>query len=266
VTAIASASGWYVYGVVAAATGGESPACRGVGGGAPVQLVQQGSLAAIVSRVPLDEFDETVLHDRLNDREWLETNALAHEDVLRAFADATAVVPLRFGAIYRDAQDVARLLETRETEFHASLARVRGRVELGVKAWLDRRGLVSGLGPSDAGHPGPSAGRSYLEQRLRERESAEQAAAQCARVVRDAHDRLIRHAVDWVVNRPQPRELTGRAEEMVLNAAYLVAAHDRSFAKAVARLDAECRPSGITFELTGPWPAHNFVDHEDGGE
>jgi gas vesicle protein GvpL/GvpF len=268
VTAIASATGWYVYGVVDA-TARESPVCRGVGGGTDVQVVPirrvgVGSVAAIVSRVDLGEFGETALRERLNDRAWLEANALAHEDVLRAFAAATAVVPLRFGTIYRDAGDVADLLEARAEEFRASLDRVRGRVELGVKAWVDRPRLESVLSGGDLAAPDAPAGRSYLERRLRERKSAEEAAAYCTSVVRDAHDCLRALAVDAVRNRAQPRELTGRPEEMALNAAYLVAVDEGSFAAEVSRLDDENRAAGITFELTGPWPAHNFVEAEDG--
>jgi hypothetical protein len=263
VTATASATGWYVYGVVDA-TAGKSPARRGVGGGSDTQIVEVGPVAAIVSRVDLDEFGETALRERLNDRAWLEANALAHEDVLQAFAAATAVVPLRFGTIYRDARDVADLLEARLEEFLSSLERVRGRVELGVKAWVDRPRLESVLSGGGRAAPEAPAGRSYLERRLRERRSAEDAAAYCAAVVRDAHDSLRKLAVDAVLNRPQPRELTGRPDEMALNAAYLVTAGDSSFAAEVSRLDAENRASAITFELTGPWPAHNFVDAEGG--
>ena len=264
-TATSTATGWYVYGVVDPA-GRELATPLGVGGGTSAQLVEHGSLAAIVSRVALDEFDEAALRERLNDRAWLEANALAHEEVLRAFAEVMAVVPLRFGTVYRELANVGELLDERSDQLHASLARVRGRVELGVKAWVDRERLESAqAGRAATGTSATSTGRSYLEQRLHERDAAADAAELCAGIVHDAHERLLRLAVDGVVNRAQPRELTGRPEQMALNAAYLVAATDQArVAAEVARLDHETRALGITFELTGPWPAHNFVSAEEG--
>jgi hypothetical protein len=260
VTALtAAATGWYVYGVV----GGDAAVelardLRGVAA-EQVRIVEHGSLGAIVSEVPLDEFGEEALPERLNDRGWLERNARAHEDVLQDFAASTAVVPLRFGTIYRDRTAVTALLTERADAFAASLEHVRGRAELGVKAWTDRGAPAA---RATAAAELPATGRSYLEERLQEREAAAHAGAKRFEIVQAAHERLLALAVDGVVNRPQPRELTGRAEEMVLNAAYLVPAGDSSLAGEVARLDAEGRAAGISFELTGPWPPHNFVDEQ----
>ena len=81
---------------------------------------------------------------------WLEQNARAHESVLQAAAAVTTIVPLRFGAIYRSREHVGRMLDERGDQFVATLERVRGHVELGVKVWVDgprlERTLVGRLG------------------------------------------------------------------------------------------------------------------------
>src|SRR5213078_2128486 len=76
--------GYYVYGVVSA--GGEDlpPDLPGVDPRYPATLVGEGGLAAIVSRVSLEEFGEERLRDNLNDVAWLEDKARAHEEVLDA--------------------------------------------------------------------------------------------------------------------------------------------------------------------------------------
>jgi Gas vesicle synthesis protein GvpL/GvpF len=254
----ATATAWYVYGVVAA-DDEDAPRraaeCRaGVGGESGVELVGSGTLAAIVSRVPPDEFDEASLHVRLNDLPWLEAKARAHEDVLQTVGGA-AVVPFRFGTIYHELADVEAMLDERRDALAASLERVRGRVEIGVKAWRMRAVESPAV---DA----PS-GRAYLEARGRARRASEEIAARAADAMRRAHERLLDVAIDGVVNRPQPRELSGREEQMLLNAAYLVAAGDDRLLAEVARLSGELEPEGFVFEATGPWPPHNFVD-EDG--
>ena len=251
-----AANAWYVYGVVPA----DAPVPAGA---SDVRLIRHGPLAAIAGEVPLAEFDEHVLPERLNDRTWVEEKARAHEDVLRAFVDVAPVAPLRFGTIYRDVDDVRRLLDTRGESFAATLERVRGRVELGVKAWVDRprsgRAVAGGEAPAAAG-----GGRAYLERRRSELAAARDASVRAAEVARAAHERLLAVAADGVVNRPQPRELTGRRDDMLLNAAYLVERDDTALVAEVERLAAEHADAGVTFEVTGPWPPYNFArDGED---
>ena len=227
---------WYVYGVVDASA---------KIGADQLRLIGEGPLAAVVSEVPLSEFGEEELAQRLNDRAWLEEHARAHEDVLQRLAAVAAVVPFRFGAIYRELDDVSVLLRERRGELSAALERVRGRIELGVKAWADRDRFEAALGDA---LPEPSSGRAYLERRRTEHERAGRVGAQLGDIARDAHARLLRHAVEGVANRPHPRELTGR---------------DEALAGEAAALDAEHGARGIAFEVTGPWPPHNFVEPRD---
>lgn len=233
-------TGWYVFGVVPS----DAAPPRGT------YLVEQGALAAVAAEVSLDEFGEEALVERLNDRAWVEAKALAHEAVLRAFVGATPVVPLRFGAIYRDLGDVRRLLVERGDFFDAALERVRGRSELGVKIWHDA---------SRAAAPPARDGRAYLERRRGEL-AADRTAVAAAGAV---HERLLALAVDGVANPPQPRELTGRRERMLLNAAYLVDDGDGCILEEVERLAGEHAPAGLLFEVTGPWPPYNFAREEE---
>jgi hypothetical protein len=140
----------------------------------------------------------------------------------------------------------------RREAFEGALEAVRGCVEFGVKGWRSKTPA------RDA--PSPATGRAYLERRLAERQQAGDVTAAVEDALREAHIRFFSHAVDAVLNRPQPRELTGRPEDMVFNAAYLVDAGDTSLADEVLAADDRYRELGLSFELTGPWPAHNFVD------
>src|SRR5205823_3446944 len=97
--------------------------------------------------VPLEEFGESQLQERLNDPVWLEEHAREHEEVLQRVLSSTTVVPFRFGAVYLDADGVRELLRDRGTELRAALDRVRGCVELGVKLWADPAEVEAHLAP-----------------------------------------------------------------------------------------------------------------------
>ena len=244
---------WYVYGVTE-----DDPTLVRLDG---VELIRHGGLTAMAREVSLEEYDEAVLPERLNDRDWLERNARAHEDVLQAAAALTAVVPLRFGAIYRSRDQVLRMLEERAGEFRSTLERVRGHVELGVKAWVD----LSTLGRLSGADEVPAAGgtgAAYLQRRHAEQERSREASARGLELAEEAHRRLSELSVAAVANRPQPRELTGRSEAMLLNGAYLVRSGDDELRKEVDRLAAEHSSCGVEYELTGPWPPHNFAGEQ----
>jgi hypothetical protein len=74
------------------------------------------------------------------------------------------------------------------------------------------------------------------------------------------HESLRALASEGVLVPLQRPEASGRRTEMVLNGAYLVedAAQER-FREQVDALQAQFAPLGLVLELTGPWPAYNFV-------
>jgi hypothetical protein len=75
------------------------------------------------------------------------------------------------------------------------------------------------------------------------------------------HERLASISDDARANPPQPPELSGRREKMLLNGAYLVPAESQErFAEAVEALRHDVGGDGIELVLTGPWPPYNFVE------
>jgi hypothetical protein len=246
VTRTAAGTAWYAYAVVGPVTEELRNAL-----GDELELVEADGLGVVVSQVPLSEFGEDVLPSRLNDRAWLEEKARVHESVLQRLLAVASVVPLRFGSIHRDRTAVERFLVAGRDPFAATLDRLRGRVELGVKVW-------GGAPERDEPAARPATGREYLEQRKAARERAAVAATKLDDRLREIHRRLLGVAEDGVLNRPQPRELTGADREMLVNAAYLVEAGDDRLVSEVARLR-DANPD-LAFEVTGPWAPYNFVD------
>jgi Gas vesicle synthesis protein GvpL/GvpF len=248
-----------VYGVVPAneAAPGLFAGLAAIGDAAPT-LIEQEGLAAIVSRAPLADFDAEAFAGKVKNPEWLEANVRAHEGVLEAAVGRVPVVPFRFGTIYRSPDQVRQMLADHR-ELQDELARVAGKVELGVKGFL----LAEAAG-GGGDEPAASSGRQYLERKQAARRVAEEADALRTRYANDAHERLAAVAEEAVANPLQTREVSGAAGDMFLNGAYLVAEDRRSaFGKAVAGLQASHRDSSVTYEVTGPWPPYNFVGRID---
>jgi hypothetical protein len=244
-------TGWYLYGIAPA--GAAAPDAAAVDPQHEVVTVAAGGLAAIASRVSLDDFDESTLSERLGDAEWLEQKIRAHEQVLEAVLAGSAVVPCRFCTVYRDGDDLRGFLTAHSDELGEALARLEGRVELGVKAYVQR--------PRDLEAAQAESGRAYLEARRQEQHRREELATSRAQGGGELHDRLLSVAEDGVVLALQSREVSGRDEEMFFNGAYLVADQNR-FEQVLMAVAGE--QDELQLELTGPWPPYNFVPDDLG--
>jgi Gas vesicle synthesis protein GvpL/GvpF len=153
-----------------------------------------------------------------------------HEAVVEALMESRDLLPVRFGTLLSDERAAARAVAERSEELSASLDRVRGAVELAVRAHPRRPAADQ---PARGG-----SGREYMGGKARQMEAARAVHEPLAQVARDS------------VTRPGPE---------LLRAAYLV---DRG---AVERFVAEVRRlqsahPELDVLCTGPWPPYSFAE------
>ncbi|CAM5249399.1 hypothetical protein STENM327S_08634 [Streptomyces tendae] len=137
--------------------------------GDPPRLLPHGGLVAVVSHVPEADFSEEALRAHLEDLDWLTATARAHQQVVDALTVVTTPLPLRLATVFRDDSGVRVMLEEREAAFRRTLDRLDGRVEWGVKVYVeaepaDRAKAERPAQPA----PRPASGRDYLRQRRRQ--------------------------------------------------------------------------------------------------
>ena len=257
--------GWWVYGVIAARDADRvSSGLEGVEPGSEVEAVVVGELAALASPVPMREYGDERIRDHLEDLQWVERTARAHEAVLDAALGTTTVVPLRLCTIYRDRPGVEGFLSREAEHLAEAVDRLRGRSEWGLKLFADEerlaaaaRGRTRGGGGADGSS---SEATEYLAGKRHQRELREEMRGLAEACAEEAHARLSEAAADARVNPVQRPEAHGRDSEMILNAVYLVeAGAGEDLSAAVGALRSEYEPLGFELELTGPWPAYNFV-------
>lgn len=213
----------------------EAPATATGLHGSRLRSLHCGPLVAVASehRV-LPEADETEL--------W------AHESVVERLMQTSTILPMRFGTTVEETGVLLALVKERQQEFEAGLERVRGAVELSVRAQLPDAPEpipVSDSEPGDAEHPGTT----YLLDRARGVRHGEGLAEAI-------HQPLVKLA----------RESAQRRHAGVpaaFRAAYLVdEKHVAAFGEAVGQLNTQLRE--VKVSCTGPWPPYSFVAGEDG--
>lgn len=192
--------------------------------GAPLQRVEGGELVGLVSEhaVP-PELDEEML--------W------AHEQVVENLMSLATILPLRFGSSVERAEALIVMMTERREEFLEALERVRGAVEISVRAELPAPG-------AEDPPPRPGSGTAYLLQRA-ERE------------------RRGRDAVELV---HRPLAALARAcvppvsphDSRQFKAAYLVEERGvEEFGNRVGELNSAIEDARVS--CTGPWPPYSFV-------
>ena len=254
--------GWWVYCVLAAEDGARVPSDLTGVEGSSVDVVREGGLAALVSRVPISDYGDQRLREHLEDIAWVERTARAHERVLEAALQTATIVPLRLCTIYFDQDGVRRLLREEQAALRQQLEALDGRAEWGLKVFVDRDRLsATAAGDrAESARAGSSEGADYLAGKQRERSRRNETDRLATACAQESHARLEREASAARVNPLQRPEAHGRDAEMLLNAVYLVQRENVGrLESAVEELREEYGPLGFSLELTGPWPAYNFV-------
>jgi hypothetical protein len=235
-----------------------------------VERVQDGGLAALVSRVPRSEFGPDPLRRNLNDLAWLERVARAHEAVLDHTLTTHTIVPLRMCTLFENRDGVHRMLQREQDTLVQALATLEGHLEWGIKVLVDRDRLAEEARERDDRASRIAAeldqvrgdGGAYLVRRRLERELRDLTDSLATQIAEEVHARLQDWAIDAVVRPPQNRDLSHHQGEMLLNAAYLVDANRIDELRSiVSELEERYRELGVQIELTGPWPPYNFTPH-----
>ncbi|MEV2215526.1 GvpL/GvpF family gas vesicle protein [Streptomyces sp. NPDC050997] len=232
--------------------------------GDPPRLLRHHGLIAVLSRVPERDFAEEPLHRHLEDLDWLTATARAHQGVIDALTVVTTPLPLRLGTVFRDDSGVRVMIEEREDAFRRTLDRLRGRVEWGVKVYVETETEGSSADEADSEAPAEKAmsGRDYLRRRRTRVRSREEMWQQSEAFASRLHETLSGYAEDSRLHAPQNPALSGASGQNVLNAAYLVPRADsEKFVEMVDRTKDET--PGMRVELTGPWAAYSFAGEEE---
>lgn len=232
----------------------------------PLELIEEGGLAAVASRVPLKDYDAEALQAHLNDAAWMALRAMRHEGVVGYFAKRASVVPLRFSVIYLDRAGVQKMLAEKGADLRAAIKRLEGREEWGVNVFCDRKALMDALASisprlrelsEEAAAASP--GQAYLVRKKMDGMRQTEARAEVKRTVERIEQEL-RKMSDGAARLRLLKNEAGEQGELVGKLVFLVERKRfDEFRQAAERLAGEYGGAGFRLELTGPWPAYNFV-------
>jgi len=236
----------YVYGLVSADTE-LPPNLDGLGPSGRVSTIAHERIAAIVSDVPTDR--------PLGTRDDL----IAHERVLDAIAERSAVLPMRFPAVVDEKGVVQELLAPHQERFVKALERVDGLVQFTLKGRYDQDPVLREIAEAD---------EEVMALRERVRDLPEDASyydrirlgelvVNAMKQRREADGRRVLERLQPFVTEVSIRSMAQPDE--VVNAAFLVARNQvKQFDDAVEEIGGDLA-GRVRFRLVGPLAPYDFV-------
>jgi hypothetical protein len=257
-----------------------------------VELICEGPIAAVVSRVGLDQFDPERLQGKTaEDIQWLGKIAARHNEIICQAANSSAVLPLRLGTVFQSRDSLQAMLVRCRSTVAKFLEQLGTRQEWGVKLYLEKRRpepIPGHIGPSPPHYlrpqrgnspsfdnktsipderratnrnPFPSAtsGTAYLTQKKALLDDRREQRASVCQTIQSVEQSLMSDAEHCCRIRNLPSDLTGRTEAMVFNAAFLLPASSQaSWLETVQRVQRDVQSKGLVLEVSGPWPPYHF--------
>jgi hypothetical protein len=189
---------------------------------------------------------------------WLSRCAVGHEAVVEYCLRARAVVPMKLFTIFENDFRATREIERQRPEIDASMKRVAGRREWGVRI----RAVPAAGRPREVRGDKPAAsktGASYLAAKKQVRDEAREMAARARTRVNRTYSTLAALSAD--ARRHPPAAGSEQTTRLLLDAAFLVAITAASrFRAATRRAARSLNREGYGVEVTGPWPPYNFIE------
>ena len=200
--------------------------------------------------------------------EWVADAARRHESVLEIAMAVGTVIPARLCTLFGDAAAVARSLEDGRYRFSATLDFLAGRSEWGIKVFCDEALLDAAICADDPEllslarqASTASPGLAYVLQKRRDARREQLRAARKESLTGILLDEVSARAGALREKPALAREITGRPEPMVLNAAVLATRADwEEILDVLEELADDDAAEGFSIEISGPWPGYSFVD------
>ena len=240
-----SQTGLYLYGITVA----DLISCplSGVGGG-DVELLVEGPLAAVVSPLGANK----VRPQR--------ANLAAHHRILHDLAEQRPVLPVVFGTIAYDEDDLRQILRRNQSALAGSLDRLRDKVEMGLKVYWDLPNVFEYF---VATYQELESMRNRLFQSGRtpsveEKLELGERFVSLLQQARERHSRRVKETL--AVHCVEVRSIDPGEERMILKLACLVEKDRQEQWEEGVKKAAMLFDDHYRFDYNGPLPPYNFAD------
>ncbi|MCX5867744.1 MAG: GvpL/GvpF family gas vesicle protein [Proteobacteria bacterium] len=231
----------------------------------PLFLHRFADIAAILSKVPLEDFCGPEASARMQDLNWIGPRVCRHEKAVEQAMRYSPVLPARFGTLFSSLDSLEKLAETHHQTISRFLDQVADKEEWAIKGLLDRdkakEKFISLSLSGKSGHlDSLPPGMRYLQQQRIRAGVEKELNSWVKKICEGVENGLSNYASEVCKRKVFNLEAAGGAKDMILNWAFLVPRKAREdFSARIDRENADRLDCGLAFELSGPWPPYSFA-------
>lgn len=234
-------------------------------------------LEAVVSEVDLEKFSsEEIQKKAQEDLNWIKEKAQIHEHVIEQAMNLPTqaglgqkiipVIPMKFGTIFKTKKDIKKILKKNYLEFKKTLEKLEGKQEWGLKIYLEEEVFAKKLEKSEAilkkekEISSMPSGMDFFAKKQINKAIDGIKNIKLEKITKSIFKHLGKLAWEKNKGKNLAKEITGRAEPMVLNANFFIKEEKvQEFQKEADGLKTKYKNSGLIIQESGPWPPYNFV-------
>ena len=256
----------YLYGFVSSPFEASTESLAGIDG-RPVELLDLGGVAAVVSRVDARLYGSERVEQKLQDLGWVAEQGVSHERVVAWFVDRAQILPASLFTLYSSVDALQKSAALQHETIAFELNRLNHQREWDLKVAYDASLLgrhaarySDTLRQMDDEIASAAPGRRYLLERKR----GELTKKEVSRIARDQAQQIVDSLRPFSTElRTLPIPQSAEDLPVIVHAALLV---HRDREAAVVRLIEKARKEidavGFSISFSGPWAPYRFVQHE----
>jgi hypothetical protein len=239
-----------------------------ISGNETLKSLAYGEFYAIAKLVSPEEFSEENLKKNFADIAWIDVHAREHIRIISEVMKNSTVIPFKFGTIFNSTESLGMFVNDYSVSLAENFKTLKGKEEWSVKIYCDRsvlnvqiveisedvRNLEEEIQKS-------MPGKAFILKRKK----VELIGKEVEKVMRicgqSCYDALATISESTRINNLLPKEVTGRTDDMMLNASFLVNCEKvNDLLTAVEKAIEKYKNTGLNIEATGPWPSFSFVN------
>jgi hypothetical protein len=195
---------------------------------------------------------------------WVGPKALRHGQVIEEVMQYSPVIPARFGTLFSSVLSLTQLLQHNLVQVKTFLDQAAEREEWGVKGLISKarakeRLFSRKLASRSDELATMSPGARYFKERQIRSEADKEMGDWLKQSLKSVFEELSGISAECKKREVCFPSLEGSDSETVVNWAFFVERQNaETFIELVQRVNAENETSGLSFDLSGPWPPYSF--------
>jgi len=226
-----------------------------------------GNFCIVIKYVSGDEFSEENFKRNLSNINWLEKNAREHVEIINSIMEQDTLIPFKFGTIFLSEDSLIKFIGDYSESLTENFRHIHGKEEWSVKIYCDRNLMceqIDELSEESADLEkqisASSPGKAFLLKRKKTDLIENEMDRLCQGYGQEYFDELNNFSEATNINNLLPKEVTGREDTMILNAAFLVNKNKvLDFTRTADSIGKKEGNSFFFIETTGPWPPFSFI-------